>query len=182
MPATQSWPAAPSDRLGGARVMKAPLRREDTCVRGKGWQGWHELFPSVTIRTWESGPGYPAMLGPGGGAVGEEGSLPSSDQETEMSHHLGLQQKPLKGCFRVRTLRPNPFPYPLSQRALAGAAKPQFNKKKKKNRGASWNFQAAWDAKVAVTWGWGWSLEYLASHPRALVHLPRGAGESCLSV
>ena len=93
--------------------MKA-FRREDTCVHGKGWQGWHELFPSVTVRTWEAGPGYPAMLGPGGGAVGEEGSLPSSDQETEMSHHLGLQQKPLKGCFRVRTLGPNPFPYPLS--------------------------------------------------------------------
>ena len=102
-----------TDWAGGARVMKA-FRREDTCVHGKGWQGWHELFPSVTVRTWEAGPGYPAMLGPGGGAVGEEGSLPSSDQETEMSHHLGLQQKPLKGCFRVRTLGPNPFPYPLS--------------------------------------------------------------------
>ena len=51
-----------------------------------------------------------------------------------MSHHLGLQQKPLKGCFRVRTLGPNPFPYPLSQQALAGAAKPQFKKKKKQKK------------------------------------------------
>lgn len=93
-----------------------------------------------------------------------------------MSHHLDLQQKPLKGCFRVRTLGPNPFPYPLSQQALAGAAKPQFKTKQNKTKTGeqAGTFQAAWDAKVAVTWGWGWSLEYLASHPRALVHLPRG--------
>ena len=53
-----------------------------------------------------------------------------------MSHHLGLQQKPLKGCFRVWTLGPNSFPYPHSQWALAGAAKPQFKKQNK--TGASW--------------------------------------------
>lgn len=41
--------------------MKASLRREDMyCVHGRGGRIHMSCFP-VTIRTWEAGPGYPAM-------------------------------------------------------------------------------------------------------------------------
>ena len=117
--------------------MKRPSGERTCTVCMAGGQDSHELSPSETIRTWEVGPGIQQCRRRGEWVV-DERSLPSSDQETEMRHQLGLQQEPLNGCFRLRTLGPIPFPHPLSQRALGGAAKPQLFFKKK-NRAASWN-------------------------------------------
>lgn len=65
----------------------------------RGWQSWHQLFPSMTVMGIR--PGLPSSAREEGGWEG--GPLPSPDQGTEKSRHLGLQKKPLNGCFRVRT-------------------------------------------------------------------------------
>ena len=69
-------------------------------------------------------PGLPSSAREEG--VWEGGPLPSPGQGTEKSHHLGLQKKPLnEWLFQGEDIGANLVLYPLSQLALAGAAKPQ---------------------------------------------------------
>lgn len=76
-----------------------------------GAAGFTRWSPSETIRTWAAGPVIQQCRRRGQWVV-DERSLPSSDQETEMRHQLGLQQEPLNGCLRLRTLGAYSFPAP----------------------------------------------------------------------
>ena len=151
--------------------------------RGRVPCAWRGGRIHTMVSLWDhqnlgSGASHPAMQAEGAVGCGREipsflrsgnWNAPPAGSSARASEWLS-QAEDTGGLFLSRT--------PLASGPWEGLQSPSFFFLKRTGQQAGL-FQAAWDAKVQVMWGWCWSLEYLGSHPW---YLPWGAGESWLSV